>query len=189
MYKRQLPGFKYNDRQLLTNHFIYGGAIFVHSIPEACNETIKVKAEDEIGSYLKQFFLKKLPDKNLRERAIQQAFAITLMKKFRNWTLTMEDKLESGRPDIIFRNEDGTLIVVEIKREDNDPVSQLRRYIEELRVKHEKIRGMIVCGRKTRELEEKARSEGFEVIEYSISIKFLTHPFSQPPLKPEELSE
>lgn len=172
--KYKLPGFKYGDGQLLTNHFTWN-AVFVPTIPETCNDTIEVKAEDEIDSYLKQFFLTKLPDKNLREKAIQQAFAINLMKKFGNWSLTMEDKLQSGRPDILFKDENGTLVVVEIKRADNDdPVAQLKKYIDELRVKYEKIRGLVVCGKETIELKKKAQNQDFdvEVIEYSISINF-----------------
>lgn len=31
---------------------------------------------------------------------------------------------------------------------------------------------MIICGRKTKELEREAKNEKFEVIEYSISINF-----------------
>lgn len=173
--KYALPGFKYDDKQLITNHFAYGGAVFSHNIPETCNETILVKAEDEIDSYLKQFFLTKLPDKNLREKVIQQAFAVTLMNKFKNWSLTMEDKLQSGRPDIIFKDENGALVVVEIKRADNDdPITQLKEYVNELRVKYEKIRGLVVCGKKTKELMKKANNQDFnvDVIEYSISINF-----------------
>ncbi len=173
----KLPGFKFNNGVLLTVHFRWGGAVFVHAIPEACHKTEEVKAEDEIDSYLKQFFLTKLPKKNLREKAIQQAFAINLMnQKFPNWSLTMEDKLKSGkRTDILFRDENGALVVVEIKRGNNDdPVTQLKNYIDELKTKHKKenIRGIVICGNKTPELEEKAKKEGFEIIEYSISVNF-----------------
>lgn len=172
--KYALPAFRYNEGQLLTAHLMWN-AVFVHHIPEACNETIQVKAIDEIDSYLKQFFLTKLPDKNLREKAIQQAFAITLMSKFKNWSLTMEDKLQSGRPDIIFKDENGALVVVEIKRADNDdPVAQLKNYVDELRAKYKKIRGLVICGKKTRELMKKANNQDFDVdiIEYSLSINF-----------------
>lgn len=44
--KYALPGFKYDDRQLLTIHFQFGGAVFVPVIPQACDETIKVKAKE-----------------------------------------------------------------------------------------------------------------------------------------------
>ena len=172
--KYVLPVFKYNDARLLTAHLMWN-AVFVQQIPEACNETIQVRAIDEIDVYLKQFFLTKLPDKNLREKAIQQAFAIHLMKKFKNWSLTMEDKLQSGRPDIIFKDENGALVVVEIKRADNDdPVAQLKKYVDELSSRYEKIRGLVICGKKTRELMEKAKNQDFDVdiIEYSVSINF-----------------
>ncbi len=171
--KYKLPGFRYNGRQLLTNHFRYGGITFVHTVPKECNNIIKVNAEDEADYYLKQFFLTRLPEKNLQERAIQQAFAINLMKKFRNWSLTMEQKLKSGRPDILFTDSDGTLVVVEIKRADNDdPVSQLERYINELKREHKKIRGLVICGKKTKDLEKAAKEKNFEIIEYSVSINF-----------------
>lgn len=69
------------ERDLFTYDFAYGGAIFVHSVPKQCEkDTYKVKAEEEIDSYLKQFFLTKLPDQTLREKAIKQAFAISLMQ-------------------------------------------------------------------------------------------------------------
>ena len=168
----ELPGFRYDNGRLFTYHFIYGGAVFVHSVPESCNRTVLVRAEDEIDSYLKEFFLTKLSEKNLRERAIQQAFAIRLMRS-RNWSLKMEEPLRSKRrPDIVFVDENNRLVAVEIKRDDNDdPVTQLRSYIDELKVRHgKKIRGLVVCGRKTEELEASARREGFELLEYSISI-------------------
>ena len=162
----ELPGFKYKNSSLLTMHLRRG--VFVRLVKSP--ETIKVKAEDEINSYLKELFLTQL---NLRERTVQQAFAINLMKYNRNWTLVMEEKLESGRPDVIFRDNEGYTIVVEIGREKGeDAVKQLKKYIEELKAKYEKIRGIIICSERTPELQAKASKEQFEIMDYSISIDF-----------------
>jgi Holliday junction resolvase-like predicted endonuclease len=174
----KIPGFKLYTRSkktvLRTYDFMHGGPVFVFEMPSINKyDLIDIKSTDISDKYLKQFFLTKLPDKNLRERAIQLAFAWNLMEKHGNWTLTMEKKLKIGRPDILFTEEDGTLVVVEIKRADNDdPASQLEKYINELKRKHKKIRGLIICGKKTKELEKIAKEKKFEIIEYSISINF-----------------
>jgi hypothetical protein len=169
----EIPGFKYADRNLSTHDFIYS-AVFVSDIPETCKITKIVKAEDEINDHLKQFLLLKMPEKTLREKVIQNAFAVMLMTKYKNWTLTLEEKLGSGtRPDILFRDEKGSLVVVEIKKSDNDdPVTQLKGYIDELKAKHSNIRGIIICGKISEDLKEKAKKEKFDIIEYSISIGF-----------------
>jgi len=162
--------------KLFTTNWEYGGVIFIHDpVPDSLKNAEKTNAGDEIDSYLKDFFLKKLPGKQLKERVIQQAFAINLMTKYNNnWTLVMEKRLKSKRrPDILFMDKDGTLIVVEIKRdEDDDSVPQLKRYINELKKEHPKIRGVIVCGKITDNLEKLAKKENFELIKYSISITF-----------------
>jgi len=180
----KIPGFKlYTENKkktLRTYDFMHGGPVFILEMPDIKKEDLEdIKPADISDRYLKDIFLTTLPNKNLKERAIQLAFALNLMEKHKNWTLTMEDKLKSGRPDILFKEKNGTLVVVEIKRTDNDkPVSQLDKYINELKRnnklkrKHKKIRGIVICGRKTRELEKAAKQKNFEVIEYSLSINF-----------------
>lgn len=51
----------------------------------------------------------------------------------------MEEKLDCGKPDIIFNDEDGNLVVVEIKRSDNDDsVNQLKNISRNSKAKENK---------------------------------------------------
>jgi hypothetical protein len=177
--KYRLDGFKYADRSLLTSDFRYGGAVFTSQVPENCNNVRQVSAIGEIDTYLKQFFLTKLPEQNLRERVIQQAFAISLMQERKNWTLAMEQQLDGRskdrrRTDIIFKDENGDMVAVEIKRANNDdPVSQLKEYIDKLEKKYEKRpKGIVIVGRADDELKARAKKEGFELLEYHVALKF-----------------
>jgi hypothetical protein len=175
--KYHLKGFKYGDKALFTHHFRWGGIVFSPKIPEGCNITKKVKATDEIDTYLKQFFLTELKDKNLLERAIQQAFAITLMDEYKNWTPVMEEKLSNEkRPDIIFREGKRNIVVVEIKRGDENPVDQLDDYIKESkkRYRNKNLKGLIICGDITNDIKKDAGKKRYpiDMIQYEVPIKF-----------------
>jgi len=160
-------------KTLRTRDFRHGGAVFAADYPQEVNPT-NVRAIELIDRYLKQMFLSKGSDENLKERAIQLACAYSLMEK-RKWTLQLERKLKCGRPDILFTENGDTLVVVEIKRDGKDnPVRQLKEYIHELKATREyrKVRGLVICDKKTPELQTDAKKAGFEVQEFSLSINF-----------------
>jgi len=174
------PGFKYQNRPLTISHF-HRSVLFCPVVSKKCNQTKFVKAEDEIDTFLKQLFLKKSKDKTLRERAIQLLFAITLWDKYDNWTPILEENLPSKkRPDIIFKEGTKNIVVVEIKRGDENPVDQLDGYIKELKKLKKKkyhdknFRGLIICGEITKEIENDARKKRYpiDMIQYEVSLKF-----------------
>lgn len=175
--KYVLPGFKYGKKRLFTYHFTHGGVVFSPSVPKECNITTpETNIKKDIDSYLKQFFLTKLPNENLREKAIQQAFALTLMQN-ENWTLELEVKLPNKkRPDIIFEDERGDIVVVEIKRGDENPVDQLKGYVNKIKKQkpRKRVKGLIICGDITDEIMNDSKKQKFDIdlIKYNVSIGF-----------------
>jgi len=90
--------------------------------------------------------------------------------------LEMEKSIRTGGIDVYARDKEGNLVVVELKRRAAglDAVTQLKRYVGEIRRLHkEKVRGILCAPSLTPNAREMLASEGLEFIPLDPSIEHM----------------
>lgn len=171
-------GFKYFSNtenkivNLTTSHLASGNA-FVLAVPENIR-LINPNPELEASEYLRQFLSDNPPKSGLRESNIHDALIFQLLSE--GYYFLHEKPVGKGRYDILFQDKSDRLIAIEIKlRKGDSAVDQLLDYIRDLKkqkqYENEEIKGAIVCGQADDSLRDTAKSNGFDVIEYVLSIK------------------
>ena len=179
----KIPGFIYhhdgrpkslNVSQLRTPYFVEPvQATLISKKPS-------IAIEESLDRYLKDFLLVNPPKSKLREFAVQQAFLLGLLKK--GYVIEKEGRVKHGRFDVLFKKRKKkreSWYAVEFKREKGDyAVDQLKAYIEDLKSDPEysknKIKGVIVCGSVSDELQKSAKIEGFICKQFHVTIDFDT---------------
>ena len=175
----EIPGFYYHHdgkKKILTVNQLRN-PYFVK--PHAPLRSKKPSIEESLDRYLKAFLLANPPKSKFREFAVHQAFLLGLLKE--GYVAVNEGRVKHGRFDVLFKKGKNWYAVEFKRKKGDDAVDQLKAYIKDLKSDPEyqeyskcKIKGVIVCGSVSDDLQKNAKKAGFTCTQFNVTIDFDT---------------